>query len=77
MRPLDLGLDEFLQEQGSVDRPGERRRGVVVNVGDLAVEILTKMKNKNAAEILNMMDPEKAKHLSERFAGFKEAANRN
>jgi len=42
---------------------------------DLAVEILTKMKNKNAAEILNMMDPEKAKHLSERFAGFKEAAN--
>ncbi len=44
---------------------------------DLAVEILTKMKNKNAAEILNMMDPEKAKHLSERFAGFKEALNSN
>jgi len=42
---------------------------------DLAVEVLAKMKNKNAAEILNMMDPEKAKHLSERFAGFKAAAN--
>jgi flagellar motility protein MotE (MotC chaperone) len=44
---------------------------------DLAVEILTKMKNKNAAEILNTMEPEKAKHLTERFAGFKEAANSN
>jgi flagellar motility protein MotE (MotC chaperone) len=42
---------------------------------DLAVEVLTKMKNKSAAEILNTMDSEKAKHLSERFAGFKQAAN--
>jgi len=42
---------------------------------DLAVEILTKMKNKSAAEILNTMDSEKAKHLSEKFAGFKQAAN--
>jgi flagellar motility protein MotE (MotC chaperone) len=42
---------------------------------DLAVEVLTKMKNKNAAEILNTMDSEKAKHLSEKFAGFKQASN--
>jgi flagellar motility protein MotE (MotC chaperone) len=42
---------------------------------DLAVEVLTKMKNKNTAEILNTMDSEKAKHLSEKFAGFKQAAN--
>ena len=42
---------------------------------DLAVEVLTKMKNKNAAEILNLMDAEKAKKLSERFAGFREPAS--
>jgi flagellar motility protein MotE (MotC chaperone) len=42
---------------------------------DLAVDVLTKMKNKSAAEILNLMNPEKAKRLSEKFAGFKEASN--
>lgn len=41
---------------------------------DLAVEVLAKMKNKNAAEILNLMDAEKAKRLSERFAGYREPA---
>ena len=41
---------------------------------DLAVEVLGKMKNKAAAEILNLMDPDKAKKLSEHFAGFREPA---
>ena len=41
---------------------------------DLAVEVLSKMKSTAAAEILNLMDPEKAKKLSERFAGFREPA---
>lgn len=42
---------------------------------DLAVEVLGKMKNKSAAEILNLMDAEKAKKISERFAGFREPAS--
>ena len=38
---------------------------------DLAVEVLTKMKKKNAAEIMNLLPPEKAKSLSEKFTGYK------
>ncbi|MCB0407058.1 MAG: hypothetical protein KDD34_02575 [Bdellovibrionales bacterium] len=37
---------------------------------DLAIGVLSKMKKKNAAEILNMIEPQKAKKLSERFAGY-------
>jgi flagellar motility protein MotE (MotC chaperone) len=38
---------------------------------DLAVEILGRMKKKNAAEILNLLKPEKAQVLSEKYAGYK------
>jgi flagellar motility protein MotE (MotC chaperone) len=38
---------------------------------DLAVEVLGKMKKKNMAEILNLLKPDKAQRLSERFAGYK------
>lgn len=38
---------------------------------DLVVELLTKMKKKSAAEILNSMKAEKAKLISEKFAGIK------
>lgn len=37
---------------------------------DLAVEILVKMKKKNAAEIMNLLEPAKAQNLSEKFAGY-------
>jgi flagellar motility protein MotE (MotC chaperone) len=43
---------------------------------DLAVEVLAKMKNKSAAEILNLMDAEKAKKISERYAGYREPASK-
>jgi flagellar motility protein MotE (MotC chaperone) len=43
---------------------------------DLAVEVLGKMKNKSAAEILNLMDAEKAKRISEKFAGYREPASK-
>ncbi len=43
---------------------------------DLAVEVLTKMKNKSAAEILNLMDSEKAKKISEKYAGYREPASK-
>lgn len=38
---------------------------------DLAIEILGRMKKKNAADIMNLLNPEKAQTLSEMFAGFK------
>lgn len=38
---------------------------------NLAVEILVKMKKKNAAEIMNLLKPEKAQVFSEKYAGFK------
>lgn len=38
---------------------------------DLAVEVLKKMKKKEAAEIMNMIASEKAQRLSEKFAGYK------
>lgn len=38
---------------------------------DLAVEVLGKMKKKNAAEIMNLLEPGKARSISEKYAGFK------
>jgi flagellar motility protein MotE (MotC chaperone) len=38
---------------------------------DLAVEILNKMKKKSAADIMNLLNAEKAQKLSEKFAGYK------
>jgi flagellar motility protein MotE (MotC chaperone) len=42
---------------------------------DLAVEILGKMKQKNAAEILNLLPSEKAQRISEKFAGYRRSGN--
>ena len=41
---------------------------------DLAIEILGRMKKKNAADIMNLLKPDKAQVLSEMFAGFKRRA---
>ncbi len=38
---------------------------------DLTVEIIGKMKKKNAADIMNLLKPEKAQSLTEMFAGYK------
>ncbi|MGE0761658.1 MAG: MotE family protein [Bdellovibrionales bacterium] len=38
---------------------------------DLAVEVLGKMKKKNAAEIMNLLEPAKARAISEKYAGYK------
>lgn len=38
---------------------------------DLAVDIIGRMKKKNAAEIMNLIKPEKAKVFAEKFAGYK------
>lgn len=38
---------------------------------DLVVEILSRMKRKPAAEVMNLLKPEKAKSISEKQAGYK------
>lgn len=38
---------------------------------DLAVEILSRMKKKNAADIMNLLKPDKAQVFSEKYAGYK------
>lgn len=38
---------------------------------DLAVEVLGRMKKKSAADILNLLEPAKARALSEKFTGYK------
>lgn len=42
---------------------------------DLVIEILAKMKKKNAADILNMVKPEKAQVLAEKYSGYRMPAN--
>jgi len=42
---------------------------------DLAVEVLAKMKKKNAAEIMNLLPPEKARVLSEKYTGYRRQMN--
>lgn len=37
----------------------------------LAVRIIEKMKKKNAADIMNLLNPEKAQALSEKYAGYR------
>jgi len=41
---------------------------------DLVIEILGRMKKKNAADILNLVKPEKAQILAERYAGYRAPA---
>jgi flagellar motility protein MotE (MotC chaperone) len=56
-------------------KPGQAAKLIETLDDDLAVEVLTKMKNKSAAEILNAMDTEKARKFSEKFAGYRWPAN--
>lgn len=44
---------------------------------DLVIEILAKMKKKNAADIMNMIKPEKAQVFSEKFSGYRVPAATN
>ena len=42
---------------------------------ELAVEVLAKMKKKNAAEIMNLLPPDKARILSEKYTGYRRLAS--
>jgi len=44
---------------------------------DLVIDILSRMKKKTAADILNLIKPEKAQIFAERFTGYRAPANSN
>lgn len=52
-------------------KPVQAARVIETLDEDLAVEILNRMKKKSAADIMNMLKPEKAQIFSEKLAGFK------
>ncbi|NQZ02831.1 MAG: hypothetical protein HRT45_19380 [Bdellovibrionales bacterium] len=52
-------------------KPGQAANIISTINEDLAIQVLSKMKKKNAAQILNMIEPAKARVLSEKFAGYK------
>lgn len=43
---------------------------------ELVIEILSRMKKKNAAEVLNLIKPEKAQIFAERYTGFRVPASK-
>ncbi len=62
---------ETLVQVYSTMKPGQAAKVFEEMEEDLAIEILAKMKKKSAAEIMNLIRPEKLKIFSEKFAGFK------
>lgn len=68
---IDQERINTLVEFYSSMRP-QQAAGIMASINeDLAIEVLSRMKRQNAAEIMNLMDPEKAQVLTEKFAGYK------
>lgn len=68
---LDQERIETLVQMYSNMKPSQAARVFETMDEDLAVEIIGRMKKKNAAEIMNLVKPEKAQIFSERYAGYK------
>lgn len=80
-----MGISTMLQERTTQDeakvetlvqvystmKPAQAAKVLETLDEDLAVEIVGRMKKKNAAEVLNLMKPEKAQVFSEKFAGYR------
>jgi len=52
-------------------RPGQAAKVFETMDEDLVIEILSKMKKKTAADVLNLMKAEKAQLFAERYAGYR------
>ena len=62
---------ETLVQMYSNMRPPQAAKVFETLDEDLAIEILGRMKKKSAADIMNLLKPEKAQIFSEKFAGYK------
>jgi len=67
----DAAKVETLVQVYSTMKPAQAAKVLESLDEDLAVEIIGRMKKKNAAEVLNLMKPEKAQSFSEKFAGYR------
>ena len=65
-------VDKLVQMYSNM-KPQQAAKVIETLNEDLAVGVLDKMKKKNAADVLNVMDPKKARKLSEILAGYKRA----
>lgn len=68
---LDQERIETLVQMYSNMKPSQAAKVFETMDEDLAVEIIGRMKKKNAAEVMNLIKPEKAQIFSERYAGYK------
>jgi len=76
----NLLQDRVKADAGKVDnlvqiytnmRPGQAAKIFETMDEDLVIEILSKMKKKTAADVLNLMKAEKAQLFAERYAGYR------
>lgn len=66
----DKKVDNLVQVYSNM-KPQQAAKAFEEMDEGLAIEILGRMKKKNAAEIMNLVKSEKVKTLSERYAGYK------
>lgn len=63
-------VDKLVQFYSNM-KPQQAAKVIETINEDLAVEVLDKMKKKNAADVLNLMDATKARRLSEMLTGYR------
>ncbi|HWU44850.1 MAG TPA: hypothetical protein VN132_15465, partial [Bdellovibrio sp.] len=66
----DQKIDTLVQMYSNM-KPPQAAKVFETMDEDLVVEILGRMKKKNAADIMNLLKPEKAQIISEKYAGYK------
>jgi len=72
----DKKIDQLVDVYSSM-RPGQAAKVFEDLDEELVVRVLTKMKKKSAAEILNLMKVEKAKKITELYTGFDRSPTNN
>ena len=63
---------ENLVQVYSTMKPPQAAKALEEMDETLAIEIIGRMKKKNAAEIMNLIKPEKVKVFTEKYAGYKQ-----
>lgn len=71
----DVKVDTLVQMYSNM-KPFQAAKVFETLDEDLVIEILGRMKKKNAADILNLIKPEKAQIFAERYTGYRTPASR-
>jgi len=70
----DKKVDNLVQMYSNM-KPQQAAKAFEEMDEDLAIDIIGRMKKKNAAEIMNLVKPEKVKIFSEKYAGYRNSNN--